>query len=191
MYLQEVSTGNSTGLPVTLPEAKRHLRITSAETDDDINDKLHEATKFCERRISGWRQFMPKTYDALSRSFPWRITLPRPPLQSVTSIAYIPTTGSTHTTLSSTAYNVFTPTEQPGFVEPELGESWPTPKDQADSVRVRFVAGYASAAMVPRTAKAAIKLKLEQLFDPERVDEQDMEKTIDRLLGTNEWGSYG
>ena len=157
--------------------------------DDQIKDQLSEATQWCERRISGGRQFMPKTYDQFSNGFPWRFTLPLPPLQSAT-IAYIPTTGSTHTTLSSTAYNVFTPTDQPGFIEPELGEAWPTAKDQADSVRVRFVAGYASAAEVPRTAKAAIKLKLEHLYDPERVNEEQMEKTIDRMLGTNEYGAY-
>ncbi len=191
MYLQEVTTGNSTGLPVTLGEGKDHLRITASNQDDDIKDKLFEATEYCQRRISGHRQFMPKTFDAVSRAFPWRITLPMPPLQSVTAVQFIPTTGSTYSTVSTTGYNVFTPTDAPGFIEPELGETWPTAKDQADGVRVRFVAGYASRAVVPRTVKAAVKMKLEQLHDPERVDEEEVEQSIDRLLGTNEYGFYG
>jgi len=181
--------------PVTLATAQEHLRNTDDQELGSIRQKLKAATDFCQRRISGHRQFMPATYELVLEDFPGadrdeEIELPRPPLQSVTHIKYYDDDGTLQT-VSTGDYNVITPSDDPGYVEPAFGETWPTTRSRSDAVTVRFSAGYASRAKVPETIKEAILLKLEHLWDPERVKEADISRAIDDLLGCNTYGHYG
>lgn len=76
------------------------------------------------------------------RRHDWRqITVPLPPLQSVTSIKYIDTTG-TEQTLDPTLYIVDTSVE-PSKIVPAVGQCWPEVQCQPGAVKIRFVAGYA------------------------------------------------
>jgi len=192
-----------TTTPVSLQEAKDHLYLTSDTYNDDLARKLDEAVDYCQRRIDGRRQFCRATYDLILDGFPSddvddRITLPYPPLVNVSYIRYYNSTGgavycgsSGGSTASSTAWTQVIPGERPGFVVPAFGKVWPTTRVRPDAVTVRFVAGSTSPATVPPSIKAAVKLKLEHLWDPDRVEESTQEKAIDSLLECNGYGHYG
>lgn len=198
MILKTVTAATTT--PVSLQEAKDHLYVTADTWNDDITRKLREAVDFCQRRIPGNRQIMSATYDAVLPEFPCHdqsIRLPVPPLQRIAYVKYydssgvLKTWGTTNGTTASTGYyTTVTPTHEPGTIEPAYGKVWPSTRARQDAVTIRFVAGYTSGSAVPGTLKAAVKLKLEHLFDPGRVDEQVMTRTINDLLALNSYGAY-
>ena len=51
------------------------------------------------------------------------------------------------------------------WVAPAYGTSWPSARDQANAVALRYVAGYANAAAVPESIKAWIKLQIGAMFE--------------------------
>lgn len=186
----------STGPPLSLRDAQDHLYNWDDDRAPDMLRKLNAATEYCQHEVSGHRQFMPATYDGILPEFPvnnGRITLPLPPLKSITSLKYYDADDVEQTlggSSSTTAYETLTPTDNPGFIEPVFGEVWPTTRLRADAVTVRFVAGYASRAAVPAGIKEAILLKTEHLYDPGRVNEKDMNRAIHDLMNHYEYGHY-
>ena len=177
-------------LPLALRDVQDHLYNYDDDRAPDMLRKLGAATEYCERQVCGRRQFMPATYDAILDAFPAdEIRLPVPPLKSITSITYYDSDGTLQT-LSSTAYNTVTSTDDPGFVEPAYGETWPSTRARADAVTVRFMAGYSSRADVPDGIKEAILLKTEHLYDPGRVKESDVTRAVRDLMNHYEYGYY-
>lgn len=172
-YGLAVSTA-ATSEPVTLAEAKSHLRVVGAEDDDWIEDQLIPAARqWCEE-FTG-RQFVQATYDLYLDSFPSdahlvgsgrstyrgsEIRLPRPPLSSVTSITYLDGDGASQT-LSSALYRVDT-RGIVGSIAPVVGQVWPDTYDTTNAVTVRFVAGYSS---VPPAIKQAVLIVVATLFE--------------------------
>lgn len=182
----------STGPPLSLRDIQDHLYNHDDARAPDMLRKLNAATEYCQREVTGKRQFMPATFDVLMIAFPWTnasIELPNPPLKSITSVKYFDTDGDEQT-LSSTAYNTITPTDDPGFIEPAFGEVWPSTRARSDAVTVRFVAGYASRAEVPDAIKEAVLLKTEHLYDPGRVKETDMMRAVRDLMNKYDYGHY-
>jgi uncharacterized phiE125 gp8 family phage protein len=180
----------STATPVSVSEAKEHLYLTDDDQDKTLNGKLKAATEFCQRRISGHRQFSPAVYDLVLDQFPAdRIRFPLPPLKSITSVKYYDTTNTT-AAVSSTAYHAITPSDDPGYIEPVQGAAWPATRSRPDAVTIRFTAGYAHPGAVPDPIREAILLKTEHLFDPERIDEKQVMRAVDDLLGGFDYGSY-
>lgn len=179
-------------LPLALRDVQDHLYNHDDSRAPDMLRKLSAATEYCQREVAGHRQFMPATYDGILAAFPGaegRIPLPIPPLKSVTSIKYFDTDNAEQT-LSSTAYSVLTPTDTPGFIDPVFGEVWPSTRQRADAVTVRFIAGYASRAAIPDGIKEAVLLKAEHFYDPGRVKEADMMQAIHDLMNHYEYGHY-
>jgi hypothetical protein len=188
----------STALPVTLDEAKDHLNAPEEPKLAELRRKMAAATAFCERRISGHRQFMAATYDGVMADFPagdGSIEFPLPPLKKVVSVKYY-NTSNTLTTLKSSAttgstfYDEVKPSDSPGFIRPNQSETWPAVRDRPDAVTVRFEAGWPNAQNVPGPIKEAILLKTEHLWDPARVREDQMERAIQSLLDCYDYGAY-
>jgi len=148
--------------PVSLAEAKQHLRVLTGDEDALITALVLAATAHLDGRagILG-RALVTQTWDLRLDCFPrfqWgaRIELPMPPLQSVTSIKYLDDTG-TETTIDPGDY-VVEPGHYLGRIRPAYGLTWPTARDETGAVRIRFVAGYGTAADVPPPIKHAILL---------------------------------
>jgi len=154
--------------PVTLTEAKAHLRVDHSEDDALISSLISASRVYCEQFTA--RAFITQTWEYVVDAFPTNeIMLPMPPLQSVVSIKYDDGAG-VEQTLDITEYEVDT-VSQPGWVVP-VTTGWPAVWDSINSVRIRFVAGYDPgtdspidlAANVPHSLKAAILLHVGQLY---------------------------
>lgn len=145
--------------PVTLAEAKAHLRIPSGETGDDtyvtalIAAAREVVEKITNRKLvtQTWKYFLDKFPE--ERSF----ELPYPKLQTVTWIKYYDEEAAL-TTLSTDIYQVDN-RGIVGLVANKKDQSWPETEDERlSAVEVKFVCGYGAASAVPEAIKSAIKV---------------------------------
>ena len=142
--------------PVSRVEAKAHLVLDSIDDDTYVDGLIHAATLWAEGFTR--RQLVSATYELKLDRFPRGnapIQVPRPPLSSVTSIAYVDTAGDSQTWAGA---NYTTDTAStPGRIEPAYGVDYPDTRDQIAAVTVTFVAGFGAASAVPYNYKAAIQ----------------------------------
>ncbi len=149
--------------PVSLEEAKRHLRVEADGENVDIAGLIISAREWCEAHTE--RQFVTATWQWTLDGFPnagATLWVPKPLLQSVTSIQYIDADGVTQT-WNVSKYDVDTDLK-PGRIVPAFGESWPTTRSDIDSVTIVFVAGYGAETAVPFKVRQAIKLLVGHWF---------------------------
>ena len=151
--------------PVSLDEAREHLKIPSEDTGENslLHLMIQAATDTAEKVTR--RCLLSRSYELGLDSFPSgrEIELPKPPLVSVTSIKYLDGDGNEQT-LSSTAYTVDTGTK-PGRIWLNEDETWPNTYDVPRAVYITYTAGHASASVVPATIRMAILLMVGHWFE--------------------------
>jgi len=148
--------------PVTLEEMKLHLRVDCTADDDLITALIVAARQWCEDYEH--RAYITQTITATLDYLPNTIILPKPRLQSVTSITYTDT-GEDTQTLDSSLYDVDI-IREPGKVVRAYSASYPSVLNTNNSVTVIYIAGYGDAATdVPAKTKSAIKLLCAHLYD--------------------------
>lgn len=152
--------------PVTLDEARAHLRITDAtgSVDPDAEALYLEALivmarEMVEKHLE--RALITQTLDLVLDKAPSIFDVPMPPLQSVTGV-YVTDVDGQESAVDASNYYTDTGSE-PGRIALSAYGSWPTHRGFA-SFRVRFVAGYGLAAAVPQTIKTAILLTVAALY---------------------------
>lgn len=183
-------------LPLTLEEAKLHLRIEDdVTTEDALIERLIDAARAQVEDSHCWIQLVTASYELRMDRFPvyGPIVIPRPPLQSVESVKYIDTDG-TEQTFSSAQYvvdakSIHTPVR--GEVLLAYGESWPSIRSEPNAVRVAFTCGFSPDASpsipVPPVIKQWMLLQIGAMFENrEAVAEQGIQPValgfVDRLL---------
>ena len=177
--------------PVTLVEAKAHLRETSSDSDTYITTLITAARSYIDGKDGILnRAICTQTWELLLDEFPDEIAVPLPTLQSVESVKYLDSSGVLQT-LSTDDYTVDEVSE-PGRIVPV--DSWPTTGDYINAVTVRFIAGYGVAADVPTTIKQAMLLLIGHWYENrEAVVVGQIPATLpialDALLGPHKvWG---
>ena len=150
----------ATTYPVTLAEAKLHLRVDGTDEDTLINALIAAATQQAENYT--WRTLMTTVFEYVDDSFDKCIELDTFPIVTIDSIKYYDL-NSVQQTLSATQYesNLL---ECPAIVRPKDGYYWPDTIIRFDAVTVRFTAGYASAAAVPAAIKQAVLMIIGHLY---------------------------
>lgn len=145
--------------PVTLTEAKAHLRIEH-DLDDTYITALIKAARL-HAELHCWRGFITQTWEVTLEEFPdCAVTLPKGKLASITSVKYVDADGAEQT-LDAAVYDYDTDSE-PGRLLLAYGESWPSARTQWDAVRIRYVVGAATA---PEDVKQAILLLVSQMYE--------------------------
>ncbi|MBI1243767.1 MAG: hypothetical protein GC202_02085 [Alphaproteobacteria bacterium] len=159
--------------PVSLTEAKAHLRVDGSADDALIAAYVGAARQYVESATQ--RQLVTATWELGLAAFPCadrggtppRIELQRPPLATVNSVKYDDADGVEQTLAVNVDYVLFTPGDSPTgplpFIEPAFGRAWPTARAMTNSVRIRYDSGQA-AASVPSALKAAILLIVGDLY---------------------------
>ena len=145
--------------PLTLAEAKLHLRVDADITDDDslITALIVTARQQSEHRTG--RALVSQHWRYAIDAFPVdSLELPLPKLLSVQSVTYLDSAG-TRQTLANTEYDVITD-ELVGRLIPAYGKSWPSCRERPGSVRVDYTCGYGAAADVPQSIKAWMLLAI-------------------------------
>ena len=149
--------------PVTLAEAKLHLRVDHT-ADDDLITSLIVAAREAAEHMTG-RALITQTWERVLDAFPCaEIELARPPVVSIASVSYVDAAGDTQ--VMDSADYALDNTTPPGWVLPSAAAgTWPAALDTANAVRVRFVAGYgADGSFVPSGILAWIKVRIGTLY---------------------------
>jgi uncharacterized phiE125 gp8 family phage protein len=148
--------------PVSLAEAKTHMRIDHSDDDTYITALIPAARKRIEQVTR--RALIDQTWEMHLNWFPDLIEVPRPPLSSVTSITYLDDNGASQT-LASSVYTVDTDS-QPGRIYEAYDQSWPTTYAVPKAIKVTFVAGYGSASSdVPADLVQAVKILVAHWYE--------------------------
>jgi uncharacterized phiE125 gp8 family phage protein len=152
--------------PVSLAEAKLHLRVTTDTDNTLITSLISSARQHCENITC--RALASATFELVMDTFPEKIVLPMSPVESVTSIKYTDSDGI-ETTLAATEYILYT--SEPAVVIPDYDVSWPSFTEYPlGAVKVRYVAGYRAASTdaslhIPEAIKQAILLIISTLYE--------------------------
>lgn len=143
--------------PVSLTEAKAHLRLEHSSDDTQVTAMIVAARRQAEA-LTGLA-LIDTVFTWTFEGFPCgAIVLPRAPLDSITSIAYLDTSGTSTTLTVTTDYRVDAAALMP-CVEPAYGTTWPLTYGVSGDVTVVFKAGYGTAGSdVPGDIRAAILL---------------------------------
>jgi uncharacterized phiE125 gp8 family phage protein len=172
--------------PVSLDEAKLHLRVDGTEEDDYIAGRIVAGRIVCE--LAARRAFVSRTLELRLTCWPGaRLHLPTPPLVSVESISYTDDAGNAGTVPSSD-YVVYAGVE-PGLIVLKPNKAWPSVSLMpGPSLVVRYVAGYGAADQVPVNYKQAVLLTVGHLYENREAVvvgtiATQLPQSIDALLG--------
>lgn len=153
-----------TAEPVTLTEAKRWLQLDEIGGDDSLIAGLVAAARQNVEAETGLF-LMTQTIEQYFDWWPdYRfIDLAFGPVQSVTSLSYLDAEGDSQT-FDSANYTTDL-TSRPARIVLNPSANWPSLGFYPNSINIRYVVGYASAATVPDTLKTAINLQCRMLYD--------------------------
>jgi len=193
-YRSLVRATEPTSYPVTLAEAKAHLRIDHSIEDSLIDSLIASATRWAEDYCD--RTFCHTQYTMRLDSFYGEIgspvqfglkadgnniegrqgtvpnldiELPRPPMvqtgtATAITITYTPSVSGTTATLSATEYRVDR-TGTPGVCRPLYGKTWPSHLVDQNSTTVTWWGGYSSdGTSVPAPVKSAVLMIVAHLW---------------------------
>lgn len=166
--------------PVTLAEAKLHLRVDASDEDTLITSLISVARHECENRTG--RALITQTWELTRDCFADEMELPQPPLQSVSSVKYFDTS-EVEQTLASSVYRVDS-YSQPGRVTLAYEETWPDiALEYPNAVAIRYVAGYgAAASSVPPPLKQWMLLHIGHWYANREAASKDL-RTLPMLDG--------
>jgi uncharacterized phiE125 gp8 family phage protein len=165
------------GEPVSLAEAKLHLRV-DFDDDDSLIQVLISAARQAAETLTN-RQLVTARWRMVLDSFPGpslmgvpagqtftlpghAVLLPKSPVQSVVEIRYLDMAGAWQV-MPAANYTVDSVCE-PARITPVFGQIWPIALPQIGAVSVIFDAGYGDASTVPEGIKTWIKLRLGSLY---------------------------
>lgn len=165
--------------PVSVTEAKAHLRIDDTDSDTYIEGLIKAARQMCEHYTG--LSFITQTREAIMDKFPCGskdISLPYGPVISVTSVTYTDSDGDAVPLTANDDYRVDI---YGGRIQAVDG--WFDTDGSNNAVIVEYVAGYANAAAVPQVIKQAILFQVAAMYE-NRGDAGDLTYTSWNLLDT-------
>ena len=183
--------------PVTVAEAKAHLRVEHDDDDTYIAGLIKAARAMVERETN--RTLIVGTYELTLDSFydprvcrpSGEISLQRGPILNVESVKYDDPDGDEQT-LDAARYYVDAVSE-PGWIVPTR-EGWESTLDGINAVRIRFTAGYEPttdsppdpAGNVPDDAMHAIKMLVSLWYENREpvasVEMKAIPRSVDALI---------
>ena len=151
--------------PVSLTQAKDHLRVIGTDEDAVISGYIRAARmKLDGEAGSLGRCLVSQKWRLTLDHFPYDITLPLPPSISVDRIAYTDVDGE-EVELASTAYRVIgIGGLNCAIIRPANGASWPSVS--GGIAIIEFTAGFgATADAVPEPIRTAILMHVAHLYE--------------------------
>ena len=161
MKTYQVITAAST-FPVSLTEAKAHLKVDTTADDTYIESLIKAATQLSEEYTN--RFFINTVIDQTCSSFKELETLFKSKVNDVQYVKYYDSDNSLQT-LSATVYDKMLSYE-PSQIQLADGQSFPSITKRNDAVIARYTVGYGSSASdVPEIIKQAILLTIGNFYE--------------------------
>lgn len=157
-WLPPVVTVEPTAEPITLTEAKAQCRVDGSDSDTELNIYIKSARIFTEEYTGS--KLKDQTVVLRCRDFCDFRRLPIAPVESITSITYLDTSG-VEQTLDTAIYEGVLIGLEPA-IRLKINQSWPSVRCASDAIRVTVQAGYST---VPEPIRAAMLLMVSAWFD--------------------------
>lgn len=159
MKTYQVITPAST-YPVSLTEAKSHLKVDTTADDTYITSIIKAATQLSEEYTN--RFFIDTVIDQTCSDFAQLQTLFKSKVSAVAHVKYYDNDNSLQT-LSATIYDTQLQYE-PSQIQLADDKSFPEITKRNDAVVARYTVGYGSASDVPEIIKQAILLTIGNFY---------------------------
>lgn len=183
-----VTTTQPTSTVVSLAEAKEHCRVTDTTHDTLIARLIVAATEQVEARTG--RKLTPVTMRLDLDGFPsGDLCIPVTPVRAVTAFVYDDYEGTETALVAYTDgspagdYYVYLDGDSPFL---RAVSAWPAAKAyKPNSVRLTFTAGYADPTDCPEDMRAAVMVKIKEMFDHGGETQMAMDhviNTVDYLI---------
>ena len=146
--------------PISLTEAKLHLKMDDITTDDTLITSLIKAARmYCEQYCNAG--FVTQTWEYYLDRFPRVIELNKFPISAI-SIKYYDK-DNVEQTLASTVYSVDM-IDSPTRITLGENQTWPEIEGKLNAIKITATVGFGAAADVPDDIKAAILLMVGNLY---------------------------
>ena len=180
--------------PVTLAEAKTHLRVDGTASDTEITAMITAAREWCEQYLD--RTLVHTQWVMRFDKFPpdgtMDIELPRPPMAAAgtaTAVALTFTYENGDTATYGTSSYRVDRSATPGAVKTNYGGTWPPHLQDDNSISVTWWGGYgASGSDIPQAIRSAILLCVSEFYEKRGNGEPPTAAKM--LLDAYRWGSY-
>lgn len=183
--------------PVSVSEAKAHLRVDTDDDDTYIGTLITAARQWAETYLD--RSLVYTQWEMKLDMFPWEIEMPRPPMAqdgttTAVSITYTLNESLGTATLSTSEYRVDR-AATPGVARTNYGGSWPSHLADQNSVTVTWWGGYGSSGSdVPAAIRHAILMHVGHLYErrlaADNVASNEVPFGVKALLDSQSWGQY-
>ena len=185
--------------PLTVAEAKLHLRVDTTEDDTYIGTLITAAREWVENYLD--RTLITTQLILRAAEFPTEeLELARPPMVAsgtATAVVITYTLADTTTATLSTALYRVDRTSTPGNVAPIINGTWPSDViEDANAVAVTYWAGYGpTSASVPATIRHACLMLIGHWYEQRSAVltatiSKPLEFAVESLLASNNWGQY-
>lgn len=169
--------------PVTVEEARRQCGLSESNDyhDPELKDLIPAARRQVEKQAGV--VFYTGEFKLYLTELPDRgwVEFPSKPVTAIGSIAYVDTAGTSQTWASSN-YSL----DNKSFVHSvqlAYDAVWPTVRGDVNGITITFTAGYASVLAMPPELKAAVKMKIRELWRLQQgEDHEDEVKAYDRQM---------
>ena len=185
--------------PLTVAEAKLHLRVDISDDDAYIGTLITAAREWVENYLD--RTLITTQLILRAAEFPTEeLELARPPMATAgtaTAVVITYTLADTTTATLSTALYRVDRTSTPGNVAPIINGTWPSDViEDANAVAVTYWAGYGpTSASVPATIRHAMLMLIGHWYEQRSAVltatiSKPLEFAVESLLASNNWGQY-
>lgn len=187
--------------PVTLTEAKAHLRVDTDTDDAYITGLITAAREWVEQYLdrtliqTQWVMRFDKFPDSGIKP----VELPRPPMATsgtATAVAITFTAEAGTTGTYSTAEYRVDRHSTPGAILPIYGSTWTPHRQDDNAISVTWWAGYGSSgSAVPAAIRHAILMLIGFWYENRSTVlvgsiSKQLEFAVESLLSSQKWGSY-
>lgn len=188
--------------PVTLAEAKAHLRVDTSDDDTYIGTLITAAREWCEQYLD--RTLVHTQWVMRLDRFPPNslqdVELPRPPIvasgtATAVAVTYTAENGTT-AAYSADSYRVDR-ASTPGAVKTLYGQTWPPHLEDDNSISVTWWAGYGpTGSSVPAAIRHAMLMLCSHWYETRAATvstgavPQDVPFGVRALLDSMKWGTY-
>jgi len=168
--------------PITLTEAKAHMRIDHTAEDDTITEMIGAARQALEDTSDlalidqTWRVQLDAWPDRAASGI---VELPKRPAQSITAVRVTSMDG-TQATLPTMAYELISAGGLARLVKTPTA-IWPSPGRIAGGIEIDYVAGYGDAASyVPRALRQALLMVIAHVYENRELLSRDSGTALPR-----------
>lgn len=150
--------------PITTDQARDQVRQDLTDEDELLDVYVVAARVYAENHLH--RRLITQTVKIITTGFHGpALALPILPIQSVDLVQYKQTTDGALTTLAASDYQLVR-TIEPAHLAPAWGLTWPTVRNDFDSVEITMTVGYGDAPEdVPEDIRQAIRLLMAHFYE--------------------------